>query len=129
VRHLENPRQLVAQSIMPAYAHLLHQPLNFDGIQGKVDAMAMLGVPYGNAVKNGRATELAREQARQVSETLIQQGGYPNLHDKKIIALVAYLQRIGADISAPPPAETPSAPTETPPVQPKPEGGAAGDHR
>jgi cytochrome c oxidase cbb3-type subunit I/II len=104
IRHLEDPRSLAAQSIMPSYAHLLKQPLDFGAIQGKVDAMAMLGVPYGEAVKNGRAVELARAQAAKIAGELTQQGGYAGLGDRKVIALVAYLQRLGTDLNAPPPA-------------------------
>ncbi len=101
VRHLENPRQLIAQSIMPTYGHLLTEKTDFEGIQKRVDAMAMLGVPYGQAVKEGRAVELARAQANKIAADLAQQGGYPGLEDKKVIALVAYLQRLGKDISQP----------------------------
>jgi cytochrome c oxidase cbb3-type subunit I/II len=107
VRHLEDPRQLIPQSIMPGYAHLLKQEIDFDAIQDRVKAMAMLGVPYGEAVKGEKGVELARAQARQISEDLVAQGGYANLESKKIIALVAYLQRMGTDLKAPP--EAPAA--------------------
>ncbi|MBX3378296.1 MAG: cytochrome-c oxidase, cbb3-type subunit I [Phycisphaeraceae bacterium] len=98
VRHMEDPRQLVAQSIMPAYKHLLKQDLDFRGIQARVNAMAMLGVPYGPVVKQGEAERLARLQAAKIAADLVQQGGYADVGGKKIIALVAYLQRLGADI-------------------------------
>ncbi len=99
VRHLENPRQIVAQTIMPAYPHLLSKPIGFDGLENRVGVMAMLGVPYGQAVKPGVAAQMAREQAKQISTELVAQGGYEGLEDKQIIALVAYLQRLGTDIS------------------------------
>ncbi|MBX3409051.1 MAG: cytochrome-c oxidase, cbb3-type subunit I [Phycisphaeraceae bacterium] len=101
VRHFENPQQLVPQSIMPSYAHLLRDDLDFPAIQARVNAMAMLGVPYGEAVRDGRAVEMAREQARRISEELVAQGGYDGLEGKKIIAMVAYMQRLGTDISRP----------------------------
>jgi cytochrome c oxidase cbb3-type subunit I/II len=111
VRHFENPRQLVPQSIMPGYAHLLEQALNFNSIQGRVDSMAMIGVPYGEAVRNGKAVALAKAQAEQIAKELVAQGGYENMADKKVIALVAYMQRLGTDISKPAPApEAPAAP-------------------
>jgi cytochrome c oxidase cbb3-type subunit I/II len=112
VRHLEDPRQLVGQSIMPAYPHLLDQDLDFGAIQSRVDVMAMLGVPYGNAVKAGVAEKMAREQADLVSKELAAQGGRADLGGKKIIALVAYLQRLGTDISKP--ADAAPAPTPAP---------------
>ena len=43
---------------------MLTARLDFDGIQKSVDAMTMLGVPYGEAVN--RAPEMAREQAAAV---------------------------------------------------------------
>jgi len=101
VRHLEDPRQLVQQSIMPGFSHLLRTPIDFNAVQSRVNAMAMIGVPYGHAVKPGRASEMAREQASAIAAELEAQGGYSNLADKEIIALVAYLQRLGTDINAP----------------------------
>jgi len=105
VRHLEDPRQLVGGSIMPSYAHLLDQTVDFNGIQARVDAMAMLGVPYGDMIRDNNAVAAARSQAETLAKELVLQGGYPELQDKKIIALVAYLQRLGTDISKPAPAE------------------------
>jgi cytochrome c oxidase cbb3-type subunit I/II len=113
VLHFKDPRQVTPKSIMPAYGHLLTQPLDFEGIQARVDAMALLGAPYGEAVKKGRAAEMAHEQAKVIAEQLVQQGGPPDLGDKKVIAMVAYLQRLGVDISKPAPA-TAAAPEVKP---------------
>jgi cytochrome c oxidase cbb3-type subunit I/II len=96
VRHFENPRAVTAKSIMPAYAHFLRKPLDFDGIQSRVDAMAMVGVPYGDAVN--KAPGMAREQAKQIAAAIREQGGPDGLEDKQIVAMVAYMQRLGRDI-------------------------------
>jgi cytochrome c oxidase cbb3-type subunit I/II len=96
LQHMERPKSIVASSIMPPYPHMLSTALDFDGIQRKVDAMAMLGVPYGEAVQ--RAPELAREQARELAARLVEQGGPPGLEDKEIVAMIAYLQRLGRDV-------------------------------
>ncbi|MEQ8843687.1 MAG: cytochrome-c oxidase, cbb3-type subunit I [Phycisphaerales bacterium] len=103
--HFENPQAFSAGSIMPSYKHLIKQDLNFEEIQARVGAMAMLGVPYGQAVKN--APEMAREQARQISADIAAQAQDPTLDvsDKKVVALIAYMQRLGVDISKEPPAE------------------------
>jgi cytochrome c oxidase cbb3-type subunit I/II len=114
VRHFENPLAVIPQSIMPSYAHLLRQTIDFDAIQHRVNAMAMLGVPYGKAVREGMAAEMAMQQAREINEQLESQGDYRGLHDKKIIALVAYMQRLGTDLTRPPPAVDDPA-TEEPP--------------
>ncbi len=96
VRHMEDPRSITAQSIMPAYPWLLRNQLDFASIQSRVDAMAMLGVPYGDAVN--RAPEMARTQATTLAQSIAAQGGPADLQNKEIIALVAYLQRLGKDI-------------------------------
>jgi cbb3-type cytochrome c oxidase subunit II len=107
VRHLEDPQSITPKSIMPAYPWLLENELDFAGIQRRVDAMAMLGVPYGEAIT--RAPELARAQARDLAAAIVAQGGPPGLDRKEIVALVAYLQRLGRDIKlAQRPARCPS---------------------
>jgi cytochrome c oxidase cbb3-type subunit I/II len=98
VRHMNKPTEIVQQSIMPAYAHLLTDQLDFDGIQSRVNAMAMLGVPYGEAVTQSKAPQMAREQARIIAEGVAAAGGPADLADKEIMAIVAYLQRLGTDI-------------------------------
>jgi len=98
VRHMNNPTEIVQQSIMPAYAHLLTDRLDFDAIQSRVNAMAMLGVPYGEAVTQSKAAAMAREQAAAMAQGVAAAGGPADLADKEIMAIVAYLQRLGTDI-------------------------------
>ena len=92
---MEDPQAIVPQSIMPAYAWMLDADIEFDVIQPRVDTMVMLGVPYGEAVQ--RAEEMAREQARTIAEEIVAQGGPAGLETKQIVALIAYLQRLGVD--------------------------------
>jgi cytochrome c oxidase cbb3-type subunit I/II len=81
---------------MPGYPHFATSVLDFAGIQARVDAMAMLGVPYGEAVH--RAPEMARTQAREVAARIRDQGGPSGLEDKELVAIIAYVQRLGIDI-------------------------------
>jgi cytochrome c oxidase cbb3-type subunit I/II len=106
VRHMQDPRSITARSIMPAYPGMLTNALDFAQIQSRVDAMAMLGVPYGDAVRDGKAPEAARAQARTIAAEVAAQGGPEGLADKEIVALVAYLQRLGTDIKGAAPART-----------------------
>ncbi|MEM9065178.1 MAG: cytochrome-c oxidase, cbb3-type subunit I [Planctomycetota bacterium] len=103
--HFENPDQISPGTIMPSYKHLIAQDLNFGAIQPRVGSMAMLGVPYGDAVTN--AEEMAREQALALSNEIANQAQDPDLDvsGKKIVALIAYLQRLGTDINSPPPSQ------------------------
>ncbi len=106
VRHMEDPRSTTPGSIMPKYPWMLKDDLDYASIQKSVDVMAMLGVPYGDAVNHAEA--MARKQAQEISVEIVKQGGPAGLEQKKIVALVAYLQRLGTDIKkatpAPPPA-------------------------
>ena len=68
----------------------------WDDLQDRVDAMAMLGVPYDAAALRD-ADGVARDQARFIADAIVAQGG-PALADKEIVALIAYLQRLGTDI-------------------------------
>jgi cytochrome c oxidase cbb3-type subunit I/II len=98
VRHFQDPRSVVAKSIMPSYAQFLTKPINFEQIQSRVDAMVMLGVPYGEAVNS--APSMARAQAKAIGAAIVEQGGPQGLEDKQIVAITAYLQRLGMDIKA-----------------------------
>ncbi|MEP6763596.1 MAG: cytochrome-c oxidase, cbb3-type subunit I [Gemmatimonadaceae bacterium] len=108
VRHFENPRAVTAKSIMPAYAQFLTKRLDFGGIQRRVDAMAMLGVPYGDAINKAEA--MARTQAQSIANAVVQQGGPKGLEDKQMIAIVAYMQRLGQDIKVQRTAQAANAP-------------------
>ena len=98
VRHMQDPTATTQRSIMPPFPWLLTDALDFGHVQANVDAMAMLGVPYGEAVNH--AADMAKVQAQTIAEDIKAQGGPDGLADKKIIALVAYLQRMGTDIKA-----------------------------
>ena len=103
---------------MPRYPWLLKNTVNFNEIRGRVDSMALLGVPYGDLLLEGKTVEHAKEQALVIAMELENQGGPPAMEtmDKKVIALIAYLQRMGTDISkTPPPAD---AGTESEEVSP-----------
>ena len=104
LRHLEDPRSVTPRSIMPTYVHLVKNHIDWNGIQPRVDAMAMLGVPYGDAIHN--APQLARAQADSVAAEIAGQGGPKNLQDREVVALIAYLQRLGTDIHKPKPGLT-----------------------
>jgi cytochrome c oxidase cbb3-type subunit I/II len=97
LRHFENPRSTSMGSVMPGYPHLLEDDIPWDVIQSRVDAMAMLNVPY-DAQALAHADTLARQQAEQVAKTLVANGGPKGMADKEVIALIAYMQRLGRDI-------------------------------
>ena len=102
VRHMENPQVVNVQSVMPSFGWLLTQDLDWNAVQNNVDAMAMLGVPYGPDVLTGKAVASAKAQAKAIAERVHKDGGPAGLEGKQITALVAYLQRLGTDIAVKP---------------------------
>jgi cytochrome c oxidase cbb3-type subunit I/II len=97
VEHLRDPRAISPGSIMPAYAWLLEQPLDLTVVAPRVEAMVTLGVPYTDE-ERANAAALAEAQARRIGDEVVAQGGPDGLQDKKVAALIAYLQRLGTDI-------------------------------
>ena len=95
LRHFENPRATSPGSVMPSYPHMLEDDIPWNVIQDRVDAMAMLGVPY--EVMN--AQSVAQTQAQQLAAKLRAQGGPAGMENKDVIALIAYMQRLGVDIA------------------------------
>lgn len=100
VQHMADPQSTTPKSIMPRYPWLYENDIKYGVIQSRVDAMAMLGVPYGEAVKEGVAEQLARNQAARITQEIVDLGGSADVADKDIVALIAYLQRLGTDIKA-----------------------------
>jgi cytochrome c oxidase cbb3-type subunit I/II len=89
---------VTAKSIMPSYPAFATNVIPWDVIPKRVDVMAMLGVPYGDAINH--SVELAKTQAAQIAANIRKDGGPPGLDDKEIVAVIAYIQRLGRDISA-----------------------------
>jgi cytochrome c oxidase cbb3-type subunit I/II len=112
VVHFQQPQQLVEGSIMPPYPWLLTSKTDFDAIPRRMRAMQMLGVPYTDAEVDA-AVQAAQNQAEIVAAKVIEQdSSLTGLQDKKAIALIAYLDRLGTDLFA-----TAEAPLEPPPAE------------
>lgn len=97
-RHMIDPRSTNTRSIMPAYPWLETDELDLSQTQKKIETMIFLGVPY-TPEQAESAVDDARAQATQIAQELHEQGGPAGLHDRDLIALIAYLQRLGTDIS------------------------------
>lgn len=59
VQHLENPRSVVPESVMPSYPWLLEATIDGKGIEKRLRAMKVLGVPYTDEAINGAAEVVA----------------------------------------------------------------------
>ena len=120
LRHFENPPAITPKSIMPRYQWLTTNALDYSVIQRRVDAMAMLGVPYGG-IEGGRALTqaeaMAKEQAARIAANIKAEGGPDGMADKEVVALIAYMQRLGKDLRMPAPGQTASAQPAATPAQ------------
>jgi cytochrome c oxidase cbb3-type subunit I/II len=114
VRHMDDPRAITAGSIMPAYPWMLSSPIDFDSIESVMSAHRTLGVPYSEEEVAAGETA-ARTQAQAIADEIVIQGGPEGLADKQIVAIIAYIQRLGTDITKPEPVavEEEIGPTDT----------------
>jgi cytochrome c oxidase cbb3-type subunit I/II len=96
--HLNDPTTTSPGSIMPPFPWLLTNDLDVSTTEAKIAAMQTLGVPYAPGYEK-RASEDLRVQAEAIALDL-QKAGAPAEPQKEIIALIAYLQRLGTDIKA-----------------------------
>jgi len=97
VRHMQDPRSTTPQSIMPAYPWLARDHVDWRAVGRGVRAQVTLGVPYPRDTA-ANAAALARTQGQQIAGEIVQQGGPAGLEETKMVALIAYLQRLGTDI-------------------------------
>lgn len=95
-RHFDKPQEVTAGSIMPRYTWLFNQKTDFDSLPKKLAAMQTMGVPYSNEEIAG-GVEAAKAQAKLIAEELSNSGVPIAIENKEVIALIAYLQRLGTD--------------------------------
>jgi cytochrome c oxidase, cbb3-type, subunit I/cytochrome c oxidase, cbb3-type, subunit II len=92
--HMEDPRAVIKESIMPAYPWLITSTIDFDSLQKKVSLFKKLGVPHSEEDLSD-ANNRAKKQAKKIADVLKKQGVKEDVSDKKITALIAYLQALG----------------------------------
>lgn len=97
-RHMMDPRSTSPGSIMPSYPWLYSDSLNTSLTSKKLSVMKTLGVPYTDEEVTNATTAL-EAQAKKITQGLVEQGvpTTPGLERKEIIAMIAYLQKLGAD--------------------------------
>ncbi|MDP2088661.1 MAG: cytochrome-c oxidase, cbb3-type subunit I [Flavobacteriaceae bacterium] len=101
--HMIDPRSTSPGSIMPSYSWLVENDLDYSSIQTKMTNLRKLGVPYTDD-QIEKAVISMKEEAAMIEHNLRQDPefikNYDNklVHNKEIVALIAYLQRLGTDI-------------------------------
>ncbi len=94
--HMEDPTTMSPGSLMPAYPWLIDDVLNTGYTAKKIQVMQQLGVPYPEGYDKVAVADL-QKQAQSINAGLARDG-ITISSDKEIIALIAYLQRLGTDI-------------------------------
>ncbi len=113
--HMYDPQSTSSGSIMPRYPWLIKDELDKSSTESKMRAMVSLGVPYSeDDIANAQAS--MTEQGTKIEQNLYsdpdfvtayenektfsEENGYPfvEMKNREIVALIAYLQRLGTDI-------------------------------
>ncbi|TNE97555.1 MAG: cytochrome-c oxidase, cbb3-type subunit I, partial [Bacteroidetes bacterium] len=111
-QHLIRPKDVSEGSIMPAYPWMNENALDLSLMEKKINAMRTLGVPYEEGYEK-KAAEDAKAQAEVVATNIVNElaglvkgidkdAKIKELKEKEIVAIIAYLQRLGVDIKAEP---------------------------
>ncbi len=96
--HMLDPESMSPGSIMPPYPWLITSDMDVEDLPAKIRVLRKLGTPYPSGYEDVAVDEL-REQAAIVAASLRADGiDMDGLENKEIIALTAYLQRLGTDI-------------------------------
>jgi cytochrome c oxidase cbb3-type subunit I/II len=95
--HMNEPESTSPQSIMPRYPWMYEANIVYSDLDAKISALKILNVPYD--FEPGMAEQDARMQAELIASGL-KNAGFDADADKEIIAMIAYLQRLGTDIKA-----------------------------
>lgn len=95
-RHMLAPTEVSTGSIMPAYPWLYEQTIDKNLTAGKISALRKIGVPYADGYEETANADLDT-QANKIVEGLKMEG-YDIPSEAEIVALIAYLQRLGTDV-------------------------------
>jgi len=116
LNHFYDPQSTSSGSIMPSYKWLINNKLEKSMTVEKMEAMVTLGVPYTEE-EIARAMEWMDEQGTKIEENLFGDPDFVKVYeaDKKyatdngedfiemknreVVAVIAYLQRLGTDIN------------------------------
>ena len=115
LNHMYDPQSTSPGSIMPSYKWLVRDKLDKSNTESKMEAMVTLGVPYSEE-EIANAQQSMDAQGKKIEESLYQDPDFAQnyeadkkyaqengqdfveMKDREIVALIAYIQRLGTDI-------------------------------
>ena len=92
-RHMRDPREVSPGSNMPNYPWLFEEKADVAALPSKLAVQRTLGVPYPE-YKDGELDAIVGTQAKAIAEDLAKSGVTVE-SDRQIVALIAYLQKLG----------------------------------
>jgi len=102
--HMLEAQSMSPGSIMPSYAWMLDDPIDTASTPAKIRAMQRLGVPYVEGYDRLANADLMKQA--ETIRTKLAADKIKTPANREIIAMIAYLQRMGTDIKAMPVAAT-----------------------
>ncbi|MBR9919619.1 MAG: cytochrome-c oxidase, cbb3-type subunit I [Bacteroidetes bacterium] len=98
--HMYEPTSTSPESIMPPYPWLHTDMLDTSSTARKIEVLQRLGTPYPEGYAAIATQDLMKQATEIANELRAGEGGIedPELERKEIIAVIAYLQRLGTDI-------------------------------
>ena len=94
--HMIEPSAMAPGTVMPPYPSLYEKEIDMASTNSKIHAMRMIGVPYPKGYEAIANADLEK-QAKSITEDL-KKNDIEIVSNKEIIAIIAYLQRLGTDI-------------------------------
>jgi len=94
--HMMDPPTMSPNSIMPPYPWLYDQYIDIESTAAKIKALRTVGVPYESGYEEDAIDDIYQQADRIVSS--LSQDGIEVHPETEIVALIAYLQRLGTDI-------------------------------
>ncbi len=101
--HMLDPETMSPGSIMPSYPWMIERKLDTSKTPEKISAMRTLGVPYPEGYETKALADL-HKQSEKIRSGL-KKAKIEAMKDAEILALIAYLQRLGTDIKSAPESE------------------------
>ncbi len=97
--HFMDPQKMNEQSIMPNYAWFAKKDIDLETTPAKIRAMQTLGVPYPEGYDKIAVDDL-KKQANEIVADL-KASGIEIEPTKEMVAMIAYMHKLGKDISNP----------------------------
>jgi len=96
--HFLDPKSIEKQTIMPKYPWFNTRNIDTSSTPKKIRAMQKIGVPYPNGYDKIANQDLMKQAAEIVKD--LKNNGIATDELKQVVAMIAYLHRLGADIMA-----------------------------